>query len=269
MSGQGGWGQGAPGWSGGGEPAGGGGFGGPPGGYTGPAPGVPFDAGPPVAGPPGAWGPWDAVVFAWERIKADPATVLGALVVGMLVSNAVSFVGQAVTSIDQKDLTLQIIGGVLSLANAVVATFMTGGMTMFAIKVARGDPYQFGDIFKGGRFFWSILGAELLIGLGVFFGILLLIVPGILLGLAWAIAIPLVVDREMGAIDAMKESWRLMQGHKGGMFLFWLLMIPLTILGVLACCVGTFVTGVIAQVGFAYIYLCITGQPTAAGGARG
>ena len=246
-----------------GPPAGG--FGapaGPPGGYPGAAPGTPFGAGG-GTGMAEPWGAWEAVMFAWDRIKGDPGTILGALIVGGLISNAISGVGQGIASVDKTDQTLQLVSQGLSVLNSIVSIFMTGGMTLFSIKVAKGEHYEFGDIFKGGPFFWSILGSGLLVGLGVLFGLLLLIVPGVILALAFTLTTPLIVDKEMGAIDAMKESWRLMDGQKGGMFVFGLLGFGMVLVGMLACCLPVLVVGPIMQIAFAFVYLRITGQKTA------
>jgi uncharacterized membrane protein len=140
---------------------------------------------------------------------------------------------------------------------------MAGGLTLFAIKVAGGGSYEFSDIFKGGPFFLSILFANILMAFSVMFGLLLLIVPGVVLGLGFSLTIPLIVDREMSTLDAMKESWRLTTGQKLPLFLWGLLAIGLLLLGLLACCVGVIVVGPLLQVAFAFIYLRISGQRTA------
>lgn len=278
MGQQGGWGSGSapPGFGGAGggfgapgspaEPPGPGGFG-APGGPAGPGG---FGAyGPPPGAPPGdpmtpaTWGPGEAVSFAWQRIKADPGTVLGALIVGMIVSNIVNSIGNGVQQFDPDSLGVQIVSGGLSLVNFVVSSFMMGGMTLFALKVARGQPYEFGDIFKGGPYFGAVLVANLLMGLGIGLGLILLIVPGIFLALAWSLTVPIAVDRNIGPIEAMKESWQLTNGHKGNIFLFGLLMVALVFVGLLACCVGVLVVAPIGQIALAYIYLRISGQQTA------
>ncbi len=245
-----------------GGPGGSPGFGGPggPGGFGayGPPPGAP--PGDPMA--PSTWGPGEAVSFAWDRIKADPGTILGALIVGGIISNGINTLGNGVQQADPESVALQLVGGVLSVVNFLIASFMMGGMTLFCLKVARGEPYDFGDIFKGGPYFGGILVANLLMGLGIVFGLIFLIVPGIFLALAWSLTVPVLVDRQLGPIEAMKESWRLTAGQKGNIFLFGLLMIGVGILGLLACCVGVLVAGPIGQIAWVFIYLRITGQRT-------
>lgn len=41
---------------------------------------------------------------------------------------------------------------------------------------------------------------------------MLCLVPGIILALGWSFAVPLVVDRDLAPIDALKESWRITTG---------------------------------------------------------
>jgi uncharacterized membrane protein len=202
------------------------------------------------------------VSFAWQRIKADPGTVLGALIVAEIIGNLFSSIGNGLTNLDDS-LAFQLIGSGFSLVNFVVMSFMMGGMVVFSLKVARGQPYEFGDIFQGMPYFGPILVANLLTGIGVGFGMILLIVPGIILALGWSMAAPLIVDRRLGPIDAMKKSWAITTGHKSTLFLFGLLMIGVALLGLLACCVGVLVAGPIGYIAWAFIYLRITGQSTA------
>jgi len=100
-------------------------------------------------------------------------------------------------------------------------------------------------------------------GLGVMLGFLLLIVPGIILALGLGLTIPLIVDREQGVIDSLKESWELTTGHKGALFVWGLLAFALFIAGLAACCIGVIVVGPIVQIAYAFIYLRISGQRTA------
>ena len=65
----------------------------------------------------------------------------------------------------------------------VVSTFFTAGIMNFSLKVARGAPYAFGDLFSGAPFFLSVLAANFIIGLAISLGFVFLIVPGVILAL--------------------------------------------------------------------------------------
>jgi hypothetical protein len=48
-------------------------------------------------------------------------------------------------------------------------------------------------IREAGRRFWSLIGAPILYGLGFFFGLLLLIVPGVIVAARWCLLAPLIM----------------------------------------------------------------------------
>ncbi|HNS97747.1 MAG TPA: hypothetical protein PKL73_12425 [Polyangiaceae bacterium] len=232
----------------------------PVGGFPGAAPGVPFGSEP---GMPQPWNVTDSFAFAWNRIKADPGTIIGTMLLGYFISNLPSTIARFIPSDEPSDETSLIVTIVLALLGGLFSTFMMGGMTLFTLNVARGSFYRLNDIFQGGPFFLSILGANLLIGLGVMFGTMLLIVPGIIIALGLCLTTLIIVDRRCGAIEALQQSWRLMNGHKLNVFLWWLMAAVVSLVGILACCIGTIVTAPLLQIAFAFVYLKISGQTTA------
>lgn len=271
----------------------------PPGGFPPPPPGPGYPGAPPFGGPPipgfapipqgyppgyspntggpGAnWRPGDAVGFAWERIKADPLVIIGALAVGAIIAGAPSIVGEIVA-----EMYWAVIHGtsgttsdwakfgdpayalvrLASMAIGYVAQgFMLGGMTHFCLKVARGESYAFADIFGGARWFLPAVGTSILMTFGIMFGFVLLIVPGIFLGLAWSLALPAVVDRNLGPVEALSESFRLTEGHRASIFVLWLMFAGITILGFCACGIGAVVAAAIGQVAIAWVYVQVSGR---------
>jgi Membrane domain of glycerophosphoryl diester phosphodiesterase len=65
----------------------------------------------------------------------------------------------------------------------------------------------------------SMLWVSILMGLGVGLGLVLLIVPGILLAIRWAVAVPVVMLEGLGARAAMRRSQELVRGHRKDVFL--------------------------------------------------
>jgi uncharacterized membrane protein len=63
-----------------------------------------------------------------------------------------------------------------------------------------------------------------LLYLGVIIGFLFLIVPGCVIALAWTFAAILFVDKDMNALEALRESNRLTYGNKGRIFVISLLL---------------------------------------------
>lgn len=96
--------------------------------------------------------------------------------------------------------------GALLLSAGLIGSFWTG-WAQVTLKVARGVPTKFSDIFRSPAQIWSGLIAvtvsSLLIGLGS-----LLVIPGALLFLRWQLAPFYIVDQKCGPMEALKRSWR-------------------------------------------------------------
>jgi len=66
--------------------------------------------------------------------------------------------------------------------------------------------------------FGAYMGVSVLVLLGIVFGMVLLIVPGIMLALRWALAANFTLTREMGVREAMEASRDTTDGHRGEIF---------------------------------------------------
>jgi uncharacterized membrane protein len=230
--------------------------------------------------------PGDAITFAWERVKADPGTILATVIVGMImvwvVAFVTSFMARIVGGVGMASTSRHIgspfdafaplyVGmvGLGSIVDVLVSSFIVAGIMSFSLKVARGTPYTFGDLFGGAPFFVSVLVANLITSIAIAIGMVFFIVPGVILAAGLCMTLPLIIDRGLGPIDALTESWKLTDGHKTNLFIFGLIAIGLAIAGVCACGVGLLLVLPIIYIAHMYIYLKLTGQPVAAVGRGG
>jgi hypothetical protein len=80
-------------------------------------------------------------------------------------------------------------------------------------------PRGIADLYRNsGSRLGSMLAVSLLMGIGVGIGLVLLIVPGILLAIRWAVAAPVVMLEGTGARAAMRRSQELVEGHRRDVF---------------------------------------------------
>jgi hypothetical protein len=79
--------------------------------------------------------------------------------------------------------------------------------------------------------FWPLLGASLLLALGIFGGALLLLVPGLYLLTIWAVVAPLIVVERRRVTDAFGRSRQLVRGN--GWPVFWTMVLA-TLIGIAA-----------------------------------
>jgi len=68
----------------------------------------------------------------------------------------------------------------------------------------------------------------------------------------------LVIDRGLGPIESMKESWRVTKGNKWQLFLLFLALIGINLLGVAALVVGLLVSVPITMLAAAHAYRTLT-----------
>ncbi len=112
-------------------------------------------------------------------------------------------------------LLVGIIGGALLQAILVRAS----------VQHLSGKPVDIGETFATSlRYIVPLIVMSILIGIGVFIGLIFLIVPGVILYLMWAVAVPVMVEENAGIIDSMKRSAALTSGSKLMIFVLFLLI---------------------------------------------
>jgi hypothetical protein len=58
-----------------------------------------------------------------------------------------------------------------------------------------------------------VLGIALLSGIGFLVGLLLLVIPGLFVLMRWWVAVPVALDRDVGVVEALRESWAMTADH--------------------------------------------------------
>lgn len=120
----------------------------------------------------------------------------------------------------------------------VAVSFLLGGTYKTAMKQLRGEPTSIGDLFSGGDCFLRVLGTLFLVAVLGMIGGLLCIIPGFIVQGLCFFAIPLVVERGMGPVQAIQTS---IEATKKDWLMFTLF---------------AFVVGLIASIG---VILCYVG----------
>jgi len=128
------------------------------------------------------------------------------------------------------------------------------GVAFAHLKAARADKLIIKDMFEAFRNYWNAVLANLLVGVIVLFGLVILIIPGIIFACKLAFTPYLVVDLKMGVIEAVKESWRMTNGYAWKVFLIGLLAIPISIAGFICFGVGIIVAVMWIRLAFASLY---------------
>ena len=135
---------------------------------------------------------------------------------------------------------------IATLLTGVLVSIVTGAVLQAALTRATvlhlsGEKPGFGQcLMVGLTMILPIIGLGLIIGFGVGFAMLLLIVPGIILWLCWSVAVPAYVQEKIGVFDSLGRSMELTSGARWRIFLtmllvflgLWLISMPLGLITV-------------------------------------
>jgi hypothetical protein len=172
---------------------------------------------------------------AWRLYKRlfTRSLVMGAVVFGVLnIFNEIARSGRT-----------GVLVGLVSIVVTVAGTsLLQGGL----VEIVRGlhvdgddDATALEALGRAGGSLGKLVAVSLLVGLGVGFGVLLLVIPGLILATRWAVAVPVAMLEEGTARGAMKRSRAIVDGNGWNVFkvlfavgfLTGLVSLPFTLVG--------------------------------------
>jgi hypothetical protein len=131
---------------------------------------------------------------------------------------------------------------VIGLFTLLASSFFLAGMHRSALKQLRGGTIVVRDLFSGGKDFLPVLGALFLGGILTSIGMLLCIIPGFIVAGAIFFTIPLILDRNLGVIQAMQTSYELVKKNLLMFTLFVFVVQLIAQAGAYACGIGILAT---------------------------
>lgn len=205
----------------------------------------------------------DVMSEAFRIFKSDMGLLIGAYVFVTVVTNGLNQVievstGPLIDGLQEAGIGLVVL---LHFASTALGIFLGIGQTVLVLNIVAGRKANFSDLFSGGPYFWRVLGASILVSLMVMFGLLLLIVPGIILALMFGQFYNLIVDRNVGVMDSLSISKEITTGNKATLLVLGFVAVGISILGLLACCIGIIFAAPYIQVMVAVAYRKMAGLP--------
>jgi len=129
-----------------------------------------------------------------------------------------------------------------SVASIVTQGPLQTGFHLHCMKRLFNRRSDIGDLFKGFDFFLPAFVASLLIGIFVFAGTLLCIIPGLVVASMYKFTYLFILDKRMDFWPAMQASHEVVKNDYFGFTIFLIVMALINILGALCCIVGLLVT---------------------------
>jgi len=224
----------------------------------------------PAPGQGGMPQPWElneVLSQAWAAVKANWAVLIAAFVIATIAAAGPGQVPRLMTAtgaLEANSIAFFGVSGGTTIVGIVVGAFFRVGLVRINLAAARGQKPNFADLFSGGPLFLRMVGLQLLLMVAYLVGCAAFVVGMVFVALALCLADYYAVDANMGVIDAMKASYEATKGNRGNIFVFGLVVFGISLVGMLACCVGVLVAGAVASVAMAIIYTRLSGRGGAA-----
>jgi len=131
------------------------------------------------------------------------------------------------------------------------------GVKYVFLRAVRGQRIEIKDVLRGFDNFINVVAANVLVGIVVAFGLIFLIVPGIILACKLAFVPYLVIDKKMDAIAAFRKSWDMTKGVALTIFLMGVISFFLIVLGLILLIVGVIPASIWISSAFASLYYSV------------
>lgn len=203
----------------------------------------------------------ESIRFGWNTFKKRPWIVIGAFVTVFVISGVLNGMLTALLPLEGASST-HMSSAMNFFISMTIGILLEMGLLTFVLRAHDDiEKVTFNDLWNPG-FFLNYLIAQILVGLTVMLGFVLLIVPGIIAAVGLMFTPYIILDKKMGAIESFKASWALTQGHRMQLFLLMGAIVGLNILGMLALFVGLIVTAPVSMLAIAHAYRTLAAQAT-------
>jgi hypothetical protein len=186
---------------------------------------------------------------AFDAIQMNPGVILGlALLVGALPGLIMSYFFYRFgltnpTSVRNGGITTSGFAAgmfLYSIVILIVSALVQGALTRATVSANEGKRASLGESLAAAvRVLLPLIGLSILWAIGVGIGFVLLIVPGVILLMMWAVAVPSLVVERQGIFAAFARSAQLTKGAKWKIFglclvllvIYWLLSLIVGLVG--------------------------------------
>ena len=222
----------------------------------------------------------EAIKYGWAKFTKRPADLLvPVLVLGLVVAVVVgiayavllaTFVSGSNVQTNADGTTtyepgtgflgLLLVYAVFALVGSIFGQFFAAAFVRGGLDAVDGRPVSLGSIWKG----WDkgqVLLAGLLLGVGTAIGYVLCFLPAIVFAFFTQYTIYFVVDRRMGAVDAIKASVSFVRGHLVECLVFQLLSGLVLVVGMMLCGIGLLAAAPVVVLAAACTFRVLHGQP--------
>lgn len=206
----------------------------------------------------------DLISESWQRVNGTKGIIFGGFiifyVVMLIATTVLGFVFGALGIISETSVTSMMIGQFLiSILGSALTYPLLAGVNLVGIRRAADQPISFNDVFKGLGLFVPLLITALLMNVLVYVGLMLLIIPGLYLSIAYVLAVPLVIERGLSPWQALETSRKAITQHWFKIFGLFIVLGLIIIVSAIPLGIGLIWTLPLAIISMGALYRTIFG----------
>ncbi len=191
----------------------------------------------------------EAVQFGWDKMKTN----LGFFIILLLIV----YLSPSIIQAFIKELFGE---GLAAFVEFIISSFLQMCLIRTALRFCDNEKGQFSDLYTLYPLFLKYLVAEILYGLIILVGLVLLIVPGVIWAVKFQFVGYFIIEKGCGPVEALRRSSEITRDSIWDLFLFDLLLVGICILGVISLLVGLFAAIPTVMVAHAFIYRKLLSQ---------
>jgi len=187
--------------------------------------------------------PGAALAAGWEKTKSNFPLMLGVAIIAMFFSVGPSWFFARSWQFGS------------SLLSLLLGVFVAIGLIKISLKIHDGKTTGLDEFFSlNFKQYLDYLWLTIVYSVMVFVGLVLLIVPGVILILKYQFCVYLLIDKKLKPFAALRQSGEMTKGHLGSLFVFWLAILLLTVIGALLFGLGLLITVPVVMLAQVYVY---------------
>jgi len=190
----------------------------------------------------------ESLRIGWKIVTTHFWFFVGAMLIVVIGSS----IPGAVLALARVENEIAII--IANILSGVIGIILEIGFLKLALSFVRTGNASYVDFYRYAKLFFKYLAVKILLALVVIAGLILFIIPGIVWALRFQFATYLVVDRNMGPLQAMRQSSVMTAGYKWDLLGLHIVLGIVGLLGVLALLVGIFIAAPIALIARTFVY---------------
>jgi uncharacterized membrane protein len=190
----------------------------------------------------------EAIKFGWEIAKKKIKFFVPLLILVFGVSSLFDYL----SDLTKRESSL--ISFLLTIIGVALSIIFSLGLIKISLKICDGEEPKISDLFSQYPLFFKYLFASILKNLITLFGFILLIIPGIILSIRFGFFDYLIVDRNSRIVESLRKSWEITKGNAWNLFLLYILLGLINLLGFFALIVVLFWSIPTTMIAEAFVY---------------